>query len=324
MLFNCISGIWSANCVTSFFTKVSKALVICAGLVNKNMLVILYRLNNKSASADYMKKIGIISLGLIGGSLFKCLIQKGYDVCAVTRNKETIIQAKELSVNVSDDINTLKNCDVIFVCSPMSKCEEILDNLENIIPQSTIVADVCSLKSFLMNKKRPYVFIGSHPMAGTEHSGYDASFAELFENAKWVITPRENTPEESVQILSQVIQSTGAKIIRANAQEHDKAAALISHMPMVIAQALMKTIQNNELAKKMASSGFRDMTRLALSNLQMAEDMVNLNKENILESIKELTQSTDELLLDSYTKQILDIKNARQSLYNADGKNTYN
>lgn len=271
-----------------------------------------------------MKKIGIISLGLIGGSLFKCLIQKGYDVCAVTRNKETIIQAKELSVNVSDDINTLKNCDVIFVCSPMSKCEEILDNLENIIPQSTIVADVCSLKSFLMNKKRPYVFIGSHPMAGTEHSGYDASFAELFIDAKWVITPRENTPEESVQILSQVIQSTGAKIIRANAQEHDKAAALISHMPMVIAQALMKTIQNNQLAKKMASSGFRDMTRLALSNLQMAEDMVNLNKENIMESLQELTQSTDELLIDSYTKQILDIKNARQSLYNSDGKNTYN
>ena len=271
-----------------------------------------------------MKKIGIISLGLIGGSLFKCLIQKGYDVCAVTRNKETIIQAKELSVNVSDDINTLKNCEVIFVCSPMSKCEEILDKLENIIPPSTIVADVCSLKSFLMNKKRPFVFIGSHPMAGTEHSGYDSSFPELFKEAKWVITPQENTTEESVHILSQVIQSTGATILRANAQEHDIAAALISHMPMVIAQALMKTVQNNELAKKMASSGFRDMTRLALSNLQMAEDMVSLNKKNIMLAIQELKNCANDLLIESYTEQISDIKETRQSMFDMDGKNRYN
>ena len=175
-----------------------------------------------------------------------------------------------------------------------------------------------------MNKKRSYVFIGSHPMAGTEHSGYDASFADLFIDAKWVITPRENTPEESVQILSQVIQSTGAKIIRANAQEHDKAAALISHMPMVIAQALMKTVQNNELAKKMASSGFRDMTRLALSNLQMAEDMVSLNKKNIMLAIQELKNCANDLLIESYTEQISDIKETRQSMFDMDGKNRYN
>lgn len=273
---------------------------------------------------NQLMKIGIISLGLIGGSLFKRLIKEGYDVCAVTRNKETIAQAKELTEQVSDDIHTLTNCDIIFVCSPMSKCKEVLDTLEGIIPPTTIVADVCSLKSFLMNKKYSYIFIGSHPMAGTEHSGYNASFAELFDEAKWIITPQNDTPKDAIKTLSNVINSTGAKIIRTNAQEHDKAAALISHMPMVIAQALMKTVQNNELAIKMASSGFRDMTRLALSNTQMAEDMVSMNANNISDAVIALMENTKDLLNDNYSDDIKTIKETRKAMYNADGKNIYN
>lgn len=269
-------------------------------------------------------KIGIISLGLIGGSLFKRLTKEGYDVCAITRNKETIAQAKKLSEQVSDDINTLKNCDIIFVCSPMSKCKEILDSLEGIVQPTTIVADVCSLKSFLMNKKYSYIFIGTHPMAGTEHSGYNASFAELFDEAKWIITPQDNTPEDAIKKLSIIIKSTGAEIINTNAQEHDKAAALISHMPMVIAQALMKTVQNNELALKMASSGFRDMTRLALSNTQMAEDMVTMNANNISDAVIALMENTKELLNDNYPNHIKAIKETRKTMYNIDGKNIYN
>lgn len=269
-------------------------------------------------------KIGIISLGLIGGSLFKRLTKEGYSVCAVTRNKETIEKAKQLTDSASDDLNTLKGCDIVFVCSPMSKCEEILDSLENILPPKTIVADVCSLKSFLMNKKRPYIFIGSHPMAGTEHSGYDASFAEMFEDAKWIITPMTDTPQEAITKLSKVIDSTGAKLIQTNAQEHDEAAALISHMPMVLAQTLMKTAKDNHLAMQMASSGFRDMTRLALSNTQMAEDMVSFNNTNIKKSIEYLNQNIKELLSDSYEEQIFQLKEIRKSMYNIDGKNIYN
>ena len=123
-------------------------------------------------------KIGIISLGLIGGSLFKALVNRGYEVAAATRNKNAIEEAKKYSPYISDKIEDLKDCNVIFVCSPMSATLDVLDRLEGILPEETIVADVCSLKEFVMNKKRPYTFIGTHPMAGTEHSGFDSSFKE--------------------------------------------------------------------------------------------------------------------------------------------------
>ena len=92
-----------------------------------------------------------------------------------------------------------------------------------------------------MQKNRPYCFIGTHPMAGTEHSGFEASFAQLFDGAKWVITPSETSCDEKVKTLVEIIEKTGAQTIFAGAQEHDRAAALISHMPMLIAQALVKT-----------------------------------------------------------------------------------
>ena len=98
------------------------------------------------------EKIGIISLGLIGGSILKSLSAAWYEICAVTRNKQAVQAAKAYTPYVSDDMSTLQGCNVIFVCSPMSKTLEILDFLENIADKDTIVADVCSLKSFVMQK----------------------------------------------------------------------------------------------------------------------------------------------------------------------------
>ena len=102
-------------------------------------------------------------------------------------------------------------------------------------------------------------------------------------------------------------------------KEHDKAVALISHMPMVLAQALLENIKNNNLAQKLASSGFRDMTRLALSNTEMAKDMVNLNHKNIQESILKLYSVLGDLIKD-YPNKIEDIKFSREKMYK-DGKN---
>lgn len=275
-----------------------------------------------------MKKIGIISLGLIGGSIFKCLSKKGYDICACTRNLEAVESAKNYTDEVSDNISIVKDCDVIFVCSPMSKTVEMLDKLENIVSEKTIVADVCSLKEFVTQKKRPYIFIGSHPMAGTENSGFEASDSNLFKGAKWVLTPDKSVKQDEINTLSSIIKDTGAEIIITEAKKHDKAAALISHMPMLVAQALMKTaLENkgdNNLTLKLAASGFRDMTRLALSNTRMAEDMVTLNSKNITEALIELMENARSLLNDDYASQIKDIKHKRKNMYNSEGKNISN
>lgn len=251
-------------------------------------------------------KIGVIGLGLIGGSIFKALSNR-YDVVGVSSSVE--------EKNVSKDYETLKDCDLVFVCTPMNATLEILDKLENILPSTTIVTDVCSLKSFVSKKKYSYKFIPSHPMAGTENSGWGSSFPELFKGAKWVITPIDGIIETSQEILESVIKSLGAEVIITTPEEHDKAVALISHMPMIVAQALCENIKDNPLAQELAASGFRDTTRLALSNTRMAADMVELNNENIKDALEKLSNSWQVLLEDNYLTKVEEIKEFRKNLY---------
>lgn len=265
--------------------------------------------------------IGILSLGLIGGSLLKSLHNQEHKLIAVTRNQNAINEARNYTQFVTNDIETLKDCDIVFVCSPMNKTLEILDRLESIVSANTIVTDVCSLKNFVMQKQRPYQFIGSHPMAGTEKSGFSASFKELFEGAKWVLTPSKEVQESDIETLKSIITLTGAQALIMDSKAHDKAAAMISHMPMLIAQALMKTALKNPDAIKLASSGFKDMTRLALSNTEMANDMITMNSENITDSLLELTESIKSLVEEEYSSQIEVIKDFRKGMYNPQGKN---
>lgn len=265
-------------------------------------------------------KIGVIGLGLIGGSIFKALCALRCDVSAVSRSNQTIKAAQSYSSKVSKSLVNLKECDIIFVCTPMNQTNEVLDKLESILPESAIVVDTSSLKRFVCNKKRPYIFIPSHPMAGTEFSGFDNSFETLFTGAKWILTPSKNVKASDIKKLTDIIKALGAKPITTTPKEHDEAVAIISHMPMLVAQALFKTAQKNHLALKLASSGFRDSTRLALSNEEMAQDMINMNYDNIESSILKLYSSIGELLNKDYAAQIKDIKKERQCMY-VDGKN---
>lgn len=269
---------------------------------------------------DRNLKIGIVGLGLIGGSIFKALSVLKCNIYAVSRSNTTIEKVKQYSANVSKSLNSLKDCDVVFVCSPMSKTLDILDKLEDILSPSTVVADVCSLKRFLCDRKRPYKFLPTHPMAGTEFAGFDNSFETLFQGAKWVLTPCDNLDGLEIKKITDIIQVLGAKPVFTTPKEHDEAVALISHMPMLISQAIFKAAKENSLALKLASSGFRDMTRLALSNEEMANDMVNLNSDNIQNSLLKLYSSVGELLDKDYQSQIREIKKERQVIY-VDGKN---
>ena len=269
---------------------------------------------------DRNLKIGVVGLGLIGGSIFKALCTLGCDVYGASRSMQTINKAKKYSKNVSKSLQELKICDVIFVCTHMNITEETLDKLDKVLPSTAIVVDVCSLKRFLCNKKRHYKFIPTHPMAGTEFSGFDHSFATLFKNAKWVLTPFEDTDKADIKKVVDIIVALGANPIFASPEEHDEAVALISHMPMLISQAIFKTANDNKLALKLASSGFRDMTRLALTNEEMANDMINLNSDNVQNAILKLYASVGELLGDKYAEQAREIIKERQIMY-VDGKN---
>lgn len=269
-----------------------------------------------------MTKIGIVGLGLIGGSIFKTLTALEYEVCAVSNSMQGILP------NITADYNCLKDCEIVFVCSPMNKALEVLDTLEHVLDPNTIVTDVCSLKTFVCQKERPYIFIPSHPMAGTEHKGFENSFDGLFQGAKWVITPlpqeiqhdeidvsHQKQSQESRQKLEKLIKEMGATPIITTPKEHDEAVALISHMPMVVAQALFLAASENKLALDIAASGFRDMTRLAMSNEEMACDMVNMNAENIEKAILRLYKSLGDLTNKNYAETISLIKSQRQNMF---------
>lgn len=245
-------------------------------------------------------KIGIIGLGLIGGSLFKDLTKK-YDVIAVSQSQN--------GDKIFKSYDVLKDRDLIFVCTPMNKTIAVLDELENYLSPDTVVTDVCSLKKFVSEKQRPYKFIPSHPMAGTEHKGFENSFEGLFKNAKWVLTGEKN------DLLLEIIDFVGATPIFTTAEKHDEAVAMISHMPMVIAQGLMLAAKENPLALEIASSGFRDMTRLAMSNEEMANDMVTMNHKNIEQSILKLYKAIGELTNGDYPKTIAELKNIRSKMF---------
>lgn len=269
---------------------------------------------------DRNLQIGIVGLGLIGGSIFKALSLLHCNVIATSKSNQTIEKAKKYSKNVTRSLKKLKNCDVIFVCSPINKTLEILDRLDKIVSENTIVVDVCSLKDFLSHKNYSFKFIPSHPMAGTEFRGFDNSYESLFQGAKWVLTPVKNTNPNDIKIVTDIIAVLGAKPVFTTPKEHDKAAALISHMPMIIAQALFYAAQDDKLALKLASSGFRDMTRLALSNEEMACDMVNLNSKNIQDALLKLYSAVGDILNSNYPDKINKIKKQRQIMY-LDGKN---
>lgn len=258
-------------------------------------------------------KIGVAGLGLIGGSIFKSLEALGYDVVGVSRSQGGKYK------NIYSEKTCLSGCDVVFVCSPMNKVLEELRDLENYIKPETVVTDVSSLKEFVSKEDFKFKFIPSHPMAGTEFSGFENSFDGLFKGAKWVLTPKDGVVPN---ILEKIITDMGAKIVVTTPYEHDEAVALISHMPLVLSQALYMTARDNELAKMLASSGFRDMTRLALSSEEMACDMVEKNSDNIEKSILKLYSNIGNLIKNDYPNQIHLIKEERSKMYK-DGINNY-
>lgn len=282
-------------------------------------------MQNQQLQANF--KIGIYSLGLIGGSIYKALIKNGgAEIFACTSNDETYKQLLGSAAKVSKTPDILSECDLIFVCSPISQTANVIKTLFT-INEKALYVDVASLKSDIVSEVEKIAgcrFIGSHPMAGTENSGYNASFAEIFEGAVWVLTPTEKSATDDINLLKILINLMGAKPVIADAESHDKAVAEISHLPMLIAQSLMLSFKDDKAAMMLASSGFRDMTRLALSNKVMAKDMLSLNKENIKTALETMISNAKNLLKDEIFDENIDsIISSRAKLYNSSGKNNF-
>ena len=252
-----------------------------------------------------MRKIGIISLGLIGSSILKALYKK-YDCYCYSTTKPD--DAFKYSKYISSKLDIVSSCDIVFVCSPISKTFEILNKLNNIVKPACIVADCASVKKELLNKNFNYNFILSHPMAGSEKTGFSAGDKNLFQGAKWLIGKKS-------KVLEGIIKELGAKPFLIDMNSHDYMCAQISHLPMLLAYSLFCSADDS--AKAIASSGFRDMTRLA-SNPLMSVDMLNLNKDNIECALDNMIKNLNTLQNLSYNEKIKvfeEISKKRERMY---------
>jgi len=249
--------------------------------------------------------IGIVGLGLIGGSIGLKLQSLNHTVYGVTNNDSNEIKAKErkLANVISQDYKILEHCSIIILALPIKSLINPSKNLIEAIPTKAILTDVGSVKVPIIKtwEKIHDLFIGSHPMAGTEKKGVNAGKIELFDNSKWVITPTNRTDQIALKTLSKLFKNMGCDICFENPDIHDQAVANISHLPIYLASCLIETAycQNNEdllnLSKKLAASGFSDTSRVGAGNPSLGVDLAENNTINILNSIKNFKKNISEI-----------------------------
>jgi len=249
--------------------------------------------------------IGIVGLGLIGGSIGLKLQSLNHTVYGVTNNDLNEKKAKErkLANIISQNYKILENCSIIILALPIKNLINPSKNLIEAIPTKAILTDVGSVKVPIIKtwEKIHDLFIGSHPMAGTEKKGVNAGKIELFDNSKWVITPTNQTDQNSLQTLSKLFKNMGCDIYLENPDIHDQAVANISHLPIYLASCLIETAycQNNEdllnLSRKLAATGFADTSRVGAGNPSLGVDLAENNTINILNSIKNFKKNISEI-----------------------------
>ena len=239
-------------------------------------------------------KIGFIGLGLIGGSIAKAVRQyfPDYEIIAFDKNRETLALATQESlihVAATSIDDNFKGCSYIFLCAPVSYNTAYLKQIAGYVDDGCILTDVGSVKTNIHEEVDALgleeYFIGGHPMAGSEKSGYVNSKAMLIENAYYVLTPSAKVPEEKTERYRKFVEALKAIPVILSYQEHDYVTGTISHLPHIIASSLVNFVRDTdteeEMMKQLAAGGFKDITRIASSSPTMWQHICLKNKENI-------------------------------------------
>lgn len=240
--------------------------------------------------------IGIVGLGLIGGSLgldFKA--QQTHRVLGVSRRPSTCERAVERGAvdDASTDLASLKGVEVIFICTPIALIQPTAETLAPHLSPDTILTDVGSVKAPIVQAMEPVWqnFVGGHPMAGTAESGIDAALRDLFVDRAYVITPTEKTPPDSVKVVESLGRSLQSRLYTCAPADHDRAVAWISHLPVMVSASLITACMGEEnpevlkLAQAFASSGFRDTSRVGGGNPELGIMMARYNKDAVVRSL---------------------------------------
>ena len=250
--------------------------------------------------------VGILGLGLIGGSMARAFAKSGTTVLASDKDN-IILEFAQLAGVVNGEMNTssIPSCDVIILCTFADACIQWLEANAEYIAQTTTVIDCCGIKKnvcdrcFPIAKKYGFTFVGGHPMAGSHHSGFKASRSNLFQGAPMVIVPPRFDDPELLQHIKDILSPCGFKSFSVTtADEHDRLIAFTSQMPHIISNAFIKS--PTALTHSGFSAGsYKDLTRVAWLNPTMWAELFLSNKTNVLKELDYLISA-----LEQYKKAI--------------------
>ncbi|WP_404790960.1 prephenate/arogenate dehydrogenase [Altericista sp. CCNU0014] len=252
-------------------------------------------------------KIGIVGLGLIGGSLGFDLRAAGHEVLGVSRQTATCEQAIALGAvdRASAEFELLSAAEAIFLCTPLGVMPQTAEALVPYLSPAAILTDVGSVKASVVETLEPlwHRFVGGHPMAGKETAGIAAAQAGLFANRPYVLTPTARTDSEAKATLEHLIRALQSNYYECSPAQHDRAVAWISHLPVMASASLIAACQQEPeattlaLAQALASSGFRDTSRVGGGNPALGRMMAQYNREELLRSLQIYRQSIDRCIL---------------------------
>ncbi len=242
------------------------------------------------------KKVVIIGVGVIGGSLGMALIsrqlaEKVIGVDSDQTNLQLAVEFNAIHEGTTDINTTVSDADLVVVSTPVGAMLKIIKTVGQCASKGCIVTDVGSTKEKIVKEAEKLLptgvhFIGGHPMTGSELAGVRGADRYLFENAVYVLTPTNNTDDKAIEKFRLMIEAVGAKVIEKNPDEHDLMVAAISHLPHLAATSLVNTVgeldKEHEGLLMLAAGGFRDTTRVASGHPLMWRDICITNKENII------------------------------------------
>ncbi len=243
-------------------------------------------------------RVAFIGFGLIGSSLARVMKRDGLaaEIAVCARTKKTLETARRLGLcdkATHDPAEAVAAADLVMVCTPLGAYEAVAKVFGPALSAGTIVSDVGSVKRAAARDLAPHLregvhLVPGHPVAGTEHSGVDAGFADLFKDRWCILTPQADTDREAVKKITGLWQAAGMKVEIMDADHHDRVLAMTSHLPHLIAYSIVDTATalEEELQKevvKFSAGGFRDFTRIAASDPVMWRDIMLANRQAILD-----------------------------------------
>lgn len=247
--------------------------------------------------------IVIAGVGLIGGSIGLGIRQRFLAKHVIGLDQDPVALEAAIGMGVIDEAKLspgewLSKADLIILATPVKTLIPLANSLEPFLGRHTVLSDVGSVKSEVVEALSHLRFVGGHPMAGSEKIGVQYASAALLENAVWVLTPNEHTDPAAVALVREFVTHLGARPIKTSPGQHDRMVAAISHVPYLTAVALTLLISDDhdkDLMMLLAAGGYRDLTRIASGNPIMSRDMVIGNKDIIRETLKGLNLKLEQL-----------------------------